>query len=266
MCTPRIDTAGGGSGAEVVLDCLSDAAALALRGELLDPRHRVDVGTVPVAPPGPVAFPGGPTPILVGSPPGGAPPPGATPSGPGPGLPPHAGPLVGAVEGQGLVRLSTRDLVVAGVTEPMIAEIVRRFYGRVRADDLLGPMFESRIDDWEAHLAKLCDFWSSVLLMTGRFKGAPMAAHVRIEGLGAGHFERWLGLWRQTAREVCPPAAAALFIARAEMIARSFQLGISVARGELPPQGSSPAGAADQPGGRQDQQAAQDEGRPTSDP
>ena len=40
--------------------------------------------------------------------------------------------------------------VVAGVTEPMIAEMVRRFYGRVRADDLLGPMFESRIDDWEA--------------------------------------------------------------------------------------------------------------------
>lgn len=155
--------------------------------------------------------------------------------------------------------------VVAGVTEPMIAEMVRRFYGRVRADEVLGPMFETRIADWEAHLAKLCDFWSSVLLMTGRFKGAPMAAHVRIEGLGAGHFERWLGLWRQTAREVCPPAAASLFIARAEMIARSFQLGISVARGELPPQSSSPAGAADQPGGRQDQKAAEDEGRPASD-
>lgn len=94
----RIDTAGGGSGAEVVLDCLSDPAALALRGELLDPRHRVDAGAVPVA-----------------SPPGEAAVPGVPPTGPVPGLPPHAGP-VGAVEGQDLVRLSTRDLVIAGVT------------------------------------------------------------------------------------------------------------------------------------------------------
>jgi hemoglobin len=81
----------------------------------------------------------------------------------------------------------------------------------------------------------MCDFWSSVTLMSGRFKGAPMAAHVRIEGLRPTHFARWLHLFRQTAREVCPPAAAELFIARSEMIAESLQLGIAAARGELPP-------------------------------
>lgn len=117
----RIDTAGGGSGAEVVLDCLSDAAALALRGELLDPRHRLDAGSLPVAPPAPGAYPGWSPPIPVGPAPTGSPPPasphpGAPPVDRVPGLPPYAAPLAGAVEGQDLVRLSTRDLVVAGVT------------------------------------------------------------------------------------------------------------------------------------------------------
>ncbi len=122
----------------------------------------------------------------------------------------------------------------AGVTEPMIAELVHAFYAQARADDLVGPIFEAAIADWDEHLAKLCDFWSSVTLMTGRFKGAPMPAHARLPGLGERHFARWLELWRRTAREVCPPDAAALFIARAEMIARSFQYGLAVSRGELP--------------------------------
>jgi len=112
-----------------------------------------------------------------------------------------------------------------GVTERMIAELVHAFYAKARADDLVGPIFEAAIEDWDEHLAKLCDFWSSVTLMTGRFKGAPMPAHARLPGLDAVHFERWLELW---------PAAAALFIARAEMIARSFQYGLAVVRGELP--------------------------------
>lgn len=121
-----------------------------------------------------------------------------------------------------------------GVTEPMIAELVHAFYAKARTDDLVGPIFEAAIADWDEHLAKLCDFWSSVTLMTGRFKGAPMPAHARLPGLDRGHFARWLELWRATAREVCPPEAAALFIARAEMIARSFQYGLAVIRGELP--------------------------------
>jgi hemoglobin len=124
-----------------------------------------------------------------------------------------------------------------GVTEPMIAAVVHAFYARVRADPEIGPIFERVVEDWDEHLAKLCDFWSSVLLMTGRFKGAPMAAHVRIEGIAPGHFARWLELFRATATELCPPPAAALFVAKAEMIAESLQLGIAVSRGELPARG-----------------------------
>jgi hemoglobin len=122
-----------------------------------------------------------------------------------------------------------------GVTEALIHTLVHAFYAKVRVDPALGPIFNRVIRDWDPHLARMCDFWSSVTLMSGRFKGAPMAAHVRIEGLRPTHFARWLHLFRETAREVCPPAAADLFIAKAEMIGESLQLGIAAARGELPP-------------------------------
>src|SRR5947209_7104359 len=54
-----------------------------------------------------------------------------------------------------------------GIEESMIETLVRRFYAKVRADALLGPVFEARIADWEPHLKQMCAFWSSVALMTG---------------------------------------------------------------------------------------------------
>lgn len=121
-----------------------------------------------------------------------------------------------------------------GVTERMICDLVHVFYAKVRLDKELGPTFERVVGpDWDAHLAKLCDFWSSVLLMTGRFKGAPMDAHIRIAELRPAHFVRWLTLFNETAEEVCPAPAAALFKEKADLIARSLQLGIAASRGEL---------------------------------
>lgn len=125
--------------------------------------------------------------------------------------------------------------VPAGVDEPMIERLVHTFYGRVRAHPVLGPIFNAAIDDWDAHLAKLCDFWSSVTLMTGRFHGSPMAAHVKAGTVHTEHFPIWLDLFAETARDVCPPPAAALFIERSKMIGRSLSLGLAVSRGEIPP-------------------------------
>jgi hemoglobin len=113
------------------------------------------------------------------------------------------------------------------IDEGMIHALVHGFYGRVRQDEMIGPIFNKVIgDDWDEHLAKLCDFWSAVMLQTRRFHGRPMAAHLRLKEIRPEHFERWLALFRQTARDVCPADAANLFIARAEMIAQSFQLGM----------------------------------------
>jgi hemoglobin len=122
-----------------------------------------------------------------------------------------------------------------GVTEEMIHDLVHTFYAKVRVDPALAPIFNRAIGDgWDAHLAKMCDFWSSVVLMTGRFKGAPMATHARLPELRATHFARWLHLFSQSAATVCPPDAAALFIAKSQIIAQSLQLGIDAARGVLP--------------------------------
>ena len=117
----------------------------------------------------------------------------------------------------------------------MIRGLVHGFYDRIRADDVLGPIFSAEIEDWDPHLAKMCDFWSSMLLMTRRYDGRPVPAHVKIPNLDRPHFERWLNLFRHTASELCPPEAAALFIDRAERVAQSLQLSIDFSRGILPP-------------------------------
>jgi hemoglobin len=72
----------------------------------------------------------------------------------------------------------------------------------------------------------MCDFWSSVMRMTGRYKGNPMIAHMRLKTVRPEHFERWLTLFRETACELCEPDVAALFVGRAENIAKSLQLGM----------------------------------------
>ena len=115
----------------------------------------------------------------------------------------------------------------------MIHDLVHAFYARVRRDPSLGPLFDHAIDDWDHHLEKLCAFWSSVTLMTGRYKGAPMKAHADLPDLEGPYFDRWLGLFEATALEVCPPQAAALFIDRARRIGASLKMGVELQRGGL---------------------------------
>jgi hemoglobin len=117
-----------------------------------------------------------------------------------------------------------------GIDEAMIDRLVRRFYARVRTDPILGPIFEARIADWEPHLQRMCAFWSSVALMSGRYHGQPMLVHLPMP-VDARHFDRWLALFEEAAREICPVAAAEHFIERARRIAGSLELGIAFGRG-----------------------------------
>ncbi|MBV9965243.1 MAG: group III truncated hemoglobin, partial [Alphaproteobacteria bacterium] len=93
------------------------------------------------------------------------------------------------------------------ITELSIAALVEQFYAKARRDPMIGPVFNAAVEDWDEHLHKLCDFWSSVMLTTGRYKGNPMAAHVK-HPIQAEFFERWLALWRETAVELFVPAVA----------------------------------------------------------
>jgi hemoglobin len=119
-----------------------------------------------------------------------------------------------------------------GITEAMIERLVRGFYAKVRSDAVLAPVFDSKIKDWEPHLAQMCAFWSSVALMTGRYHGTPMVKHTPLP-VDADHFDRWLELFEAAAVELCPPQAAAHFVERARRIAASLEMGIASGQGVM---------------------------------
>lgn len=129
-----------------------------------------------------------------------------------------------------------------GIDEAMIERLVHAFYGRIRSDDMLGPIFAARIADWGPHLERMCTFWSSVTLKTGRYSGRPMPAHVPLP-IDGTHFDRWLALFEATARKECPPDAADVFIGKARMIAESLELGVAGFRGQMLTKGERLTGA-----------------------
>jgi hemoglobin len=137
-------------------------------------------------------------------------------------------------EGAAARRAAAVDRIKAetGIDEAMISDLVEAFYGRVRADDLIGPIFAARIDDWGPHLAQMKLFWSSVALSSGAYQGRPMPKHLPLP-VDARHFDRWLTLFEATTRDLCPPVAATHFIERARRIAESLELGIANANGVL---------------------------------
>jgi hemoglobin len=141
--------------------------------------------------------------------------------------------MMSADPAQGSARPQTTAAIMreTGLDEDILRDLVHRFYGKVRRDPVLGPIFAARITDWGPHLERMVAFWSSVSLMTGRYHGRPVPAHTPLPVDGA-HFDLWLHLFRQTAREVCTPAGAAHVIERAERIARSLRIAVEEAQAE----------------------------------
>jgi len=113
--------------------------------------------------------------------------------------------------------------------EEEIAELVHRFYARVRRDEQLGPIFHAHVHDWDAHLVKLTDFWSSALRGTRRFRGTPMPVHAALPGLTAGLFRHWLQLFEATAAELPNQALRERATELAGRIAQSLWYGYQIA-------------------------------------
>lgn len=113
----------------------------------------------------------------------------------------------------------------AGINEVDLEQLVGAFYARVRADAKLGPIFNDAIVDWPDHLAKLRDFWSSVMLGSGRYKGQPVPAHLKHKDrITPALFDRWLELWNRTTGELLEADTASALQAKAVRIAESLQL------------------------------------------
>ncbi|WP_447751583.1 group III truncated hemoglobin [Sphingopyxis fribergensis] len=113
------------------------------------------------------------------------------------------------------------------IDEAALERLIPAFYARVRADAEIGPLFDAAVHDWADHLEKLVAFWSSVMLTTGRYKGSPVAEHLKHKAaITPAMFDRWLAIWADTTNELLAPAAASALQAKAARIAESLQLAL----------------------------------------
>lgn len=114
------------------------------------------------------------------------------------------------------------------LSEEQISTLLDLFYARVRADPELGPVFARAIgeNEWPAHMATIQDFWSAVMLKSGRYKGNPFQVHKEVEGISPQLFGRWLALFDASCRETLPPDLAEAMQSRAIQIADSLKAGL----------------------------------------
>lgn len=116
-----------------------------------------------------------------------------------------------------------------------VSFLVRTFYGKIRKEETLGPIFNSIIDDWEEHLEKMTDFWESNLLYARKYFGNPMVAHISADRainftMESEHFGIWLNLWYQTLDDFFEGDIAQLAKDRARMMSTNLFLAVFQSR------------------------------------
>jgi hemoglobin len=108
-------------------------------------------------------------------------------------------------------------------TEDDIEALVHTFYDKVRADDVLSPVFNEVIKgNWDEHLKTMCNFWGTLLLYTRKYMSDPMSKHLPLP-LERKHFERWLKLFDETVNGLFEGKTADEAKRRAANIARLMQ-------------------------------------------
>lgn len=79
--------------------------------------------------------------------------------------------------------------------------LVNSFYNKVKEDELLAEIFESKLhNNWPQHLEKMYRFWQTVLLEEQTYSGSPFAPHAKLN-INKEHFERWMELFNNTVDE-----------------------------------------------------------------
>ena len=103
-----------------------------------------------------------------------------------------------------------------------IKKLVDTFYGKVREDDLLAGIFDSRISDrWPQHLEKMYRFWQTVLLDEHTYHGSPFPVHAHLP-VNLEHFERWISLFYETVDSLFEGEKAKEAKWRGEKMAKMF--------------------------------------------
>ena len=83
-----------------------------------------------------------------------------------------------------------------------IKTLVDTFYEKVRTDELIGPIFNERIQDrWPQHLQKMYTFWQTILLDDHTYFGSPFPPHANLP-VSHIHLEKRMELFIQTIDEL----------------------------------------------------------------
>ena len=108
--------------------------------------------------------------------------------------------------------------------------LVNTFYGKVREDGMLAPIFNERIQDrWPEHLEKMYRFWQTVLLGPHTYYGAPFVPHAQLP-VAHQHFEKWMELFNQTVDELFTGIVADEAKWRGQKMAQMFEMKIEMGR------------------------------------
>jgi len=79
-----------------------------------------------------------------------------------------------------------------------IKQMVDSFYGNVRKDDLIGPIFNDKLQGrWEPHLQKMYNFWQTILFDVRAYSGTPFPPHKQLP-VDKTHFDRWISIFNST--------------------------------------------------------------------
>ena len=108
-----------------------------------------------------------------------------------------------------------------------VKKLVDAFYGKVRENDLLAPVFNERIKDrWPEHLAKMYTFWQTILLEERTYFGSPFPPHAKLP-VEHAHFGEWMKLFTQTVDELFTGEKAKEAKWRAGKMAEMFEYKIA---------------------------------------
>jgi hemoglobin len=117
------------------------------------------------------------------------------------------------------------DMTTSSEQEAAIERMVRLFYERSLADDVLGPIFREAIHDWEPHIRTVADFWSGVIRGTDRYHGNAYAPHMKLT-FEPEAFDHWLMAFESSVNDTLAPEDAATAIRVARHMANSFKAGM----------------------------------------
>ena len=119
------------------------------------------------------------------------------------------------------------------ITKESINKLVRTFYPMILKNEITAPFFIAKLGDdinskiWQEHLELLTNFWSTLALNDGNYRGNPLGAHFDLN-LNKEAFSEWLRLFEIAIDKVYTPEAGAFFKERSQIIAHNFMINLGI--------------------------------------